>query len=212
MTPRAQKFTLTTHITFSVGWFGAVVGFLALAIAGLNSENAQTVRAAYLATELIAWCVILPFCIGAQLTGLIQSLGTQWGLFRYYWVSTKFYLSIAATILLLLHMQPIGHLADVASGGTLAMADLSGMRIQLVVDAVAAVVVLLVNTTISVYKPWGKTRYGLRKERKLQDGITGHGQSGSQSFGRYVLVAIVVLVLLFILLHLAGGGLGSHSM
>jgi hypothetical protein len=36
MTPRFQKFTLLAHITFSVGWFGAVVPYLALAIAGLG--------------------------------------------------------------------------------------------------------------------------------------------------------------------------------
>ncbi len=34
MTPIVRKFALTAHITFSVGWLGAVAGFLALAIAG----------------------------------------------------------------------------------------------------------------------------------------------------------------------------------
>ncbi|MDQ3220976.1 MAG: hypothetical protein M3Q26_09590, partial [Acidobacteriota bacterium] len=53
MTPRLSKFALTAHITSSVGWLGAVVGFLALAIAGLTSDDAQTVRASYLAMELI---------------------------------------------------------------------------------------------------------------------------------------------------------------
>ena len=211
MTPRAQQFALTTHITFSVGWLGAVVGFLALAIAGLTSEDGQIVRAAYLATQIIAWFVILPFCVGAQVTGLVQSLGTQWGLFRYYWVSVKFFLSIAATILLLLHLQPIDYLADAVVGNFLAMTDLRGMRVQLVVDAIAAVVVLLVNTTLSVYKPWGKTRYGLRKEGKLQEGLAEQGLLGNQSLGRYMLVGTAVLILLFILLHLAGGGLGGHG-
>jgi len=211
MTPRAQQFALTTHITFSVGWLGAVVGFLALAIAGLTSEDGQIVRAAYLATQIIAWFVILPFCVGAQVTGLVQSLGTQWGLFRYYWVSVKFFLSIAATILLLLHLQPIDYLADAVVGNFLAMTDLRGMRVQLVVDAIAAVVVLLVNTTLSVYKPWGKTRYGLRKEGKLHEGLTEQGLQGNQSLGRYMLVGTVVMILLFILLHLAGGSLGNHG-
>jgi len=34
MTPRLRKFVLTAHVTLSVGWLGAVAGFLALAIAG----------------------------------------------------------------------------------------------------------------------------------------------------------------------------------
>jgi len=56
------------HITFSVGWLGAVAGFLTLAIAGLTSQDAQMVRAAYLAMELIGWFVIVPASLGALLT------------------------------------------------------------------------------------------------------------------------------------------------
>jgi hypothetical protein len=42
------------------------------------------VRAAYLAMELIARFVIIPLAFASLLTGLIQSLGTPWGLFRHY--------------------------------------------------------------------------------------------------------------------------------
>jgi hypothetical protein len=49
MTPGLRKFALTTHVSSSVGWLGAVGTFLALAIAGLVSQEAQIVRAAYLA-------------------------------------------------------------------------------------------------------------------------------------------------------------------
>ncbi len=44
MTPSLRKFTLTTHVTFSVGWLGAVVAYLALALAGLTSKDAQTLQ------------------------------------------------------------------------------------------------------------------------------------------------------------------------
>jgi len=53
MTLGLRKFALTAHVTFSVGWLGAVAGFLALAIAALTSQNAQTVRGTYLAMELM---------------------------------------------------------------------------------------------------------------------------------------------------------------
>lgn len=41
MTPRLRKFVLTAHINFSVGWLGAVVAYLAFAIAGLTSHDAR---------------------------------------------------------------------------------------------------------------------------------------------------------------------------
>jgi len=113
------------------------------------------VRAAYLATGLITWFVIVPLSLASLLTGLVQSLGTTWGLFRHYWVLAKLLLTILGTIVLLLHTQPISLLAGVAAETTLSSADLGELRIQLVANAGAALLVLLVATTLSVYKPGG---------------------------------------------------------
>lgn len=166
MTPGVRKLVLTAHVSSSVGWLGAVAGFLALAVSGLVSSDAQTVRAAYIAMELTAWFVIVPLSLASPVTGVVQSLGTTWGLFRHYWVLIKFLITIPATILLLLHMRPIGHLAHVVAETTLTRGDLAGLRIQLVADAGAAILVLLVATTLSVYKPRGLTPYGRRKQRE----------------------------------------------
>lgn len=166
MTPRLRKFALTAHITSSVGWLGAVAGFLALAVAGLTSQDAQMVRAAYLAMELTGWFVIVPLSLASLLTGLVQSLGTTWGLFRHYWILVKLLITIFATMVLLVHMQPISYMAGVAAEKTLSSADLVGQRIQLVVASGAALLVLLVNTALSVYKPPGMTRYGMRKQHE----------------------------------------------
>ncbi len=166
MTPRLRKFALTAHVSSSVGWLGAVAGFLALAVAGLTSQDPQRVRAAYLAMELTAWFVIVPLSLASPLTGLVQSLGTTWGLFRHYWVLVKFLITIPATILLLVHMRPVGHLARAVAETTLASGDLAGLRLQLVADASAAMLVLLVATTLSVFKPRGLTPYGQRKQRE----------------------------------------------
>jgi hypothetical protein len=46
MKPRLRKFTLTTHVTASVGWLGAVAAYLTPAVAGVASEDAQMLRAA----------------------------------------------------------------------------------------------------------------------------------------------------------------------
>ena len=39
MTSRLSKAILTSHITFSVGWLGAIAVFLVLAITGLTSQE-----------------------------------------------------------------------------------------------------------------------------------------------------------------------------
>jgi hypothetical protein len=182
MAPRIRKLALTAHVTSSVGWLGAVGGFLALAVVGLSSEDAQKVRAAYVAMESITWLVIVPLSFAALVTGLVQSLGTTWSLFRHYWVLAKLVLTLLATGLLLLHTRPIGHLARAAALTALASTDLRRTRIQLLADAVAALVVLLATTTLSVYKPRGVTPYGWRKQREPSGaGSRSPTESGSPS-------------------------------
>jgi hypothetical protein len=168
MSSGVRKFALTAHVCSSVGWLGAVAGFLALAIAGLSSRDAQMVRAAYLAMDLTGWFVIVPLGLVSLLTGFIQALGTTWGLFRYYWVLVKLLISVVATLLLLVHMQPVSRVASMAAATTLSNADLRPLRIQLVADAAAALLALLVATTLSVYKPRGLTPYGWRKLREAR--------------------------------------------
>jgi hypothetical protein len=166
LTSRLRKFTLTAHVTFSVGWLGAVIAYLALAIAGLTSQEAQLVRAAYLSMELIGWFVIVPCSLAALLTGLVQSLGTEWGLFRHYWILVKFLLSIGGTLVLLLHMRAVSRMSGIAAETTLSSADFGMLRTQLVVHAGGGLLVLLAATALSVYKPWGRTRYGQRKQHE----------------------------------------------
>ena len=208
MSAPVRKFALTTHITSSVGWFGAVAAFLSLAIAGQTSQNAQTVRAAYLSLELTTWAVIVPLSVASLLTGIVQSLGTTWGLFRHQWVVAKLGLTVLATIILLVHTQPIERVAVVAAERMLSSVDLRQLRIQLVADAGAAVFALLVATTLSVYKPWGLTSYGLRTESA---GVrSDRVLAASTLWSRLWLVGAIVGVALFIILHLMAGGMGHH--
>jgi hypothetical protein len=159
-----RKVALILHVVSSVGWLGSVAAFLAVALAGLLGTDVHRVRGAYLAMELIGWYVIVPASFASLTTGLIQSLGTEWGLFRHYWIVIKLVLNVLASAVLLLHMGPIGEVAGVAARGTLAIGDLHQMRIQLVGDSIAALGVLLVATALSVIKPRGLTNYG-RKRR-----------------------------------------------
>src|SRR5882757_6067925 len=102
MPPRLRKFALTLHVISSVGLLGAIAAFLALAVTGLASQNPQMMRTAYPAMQLIARVVVVPLAFASLLTGLVQSLGTPWGLFRHYWVLVKLLFTVIATTILLL--------------------------------------------------------------------------------------------------------------
>jgi hypothetical protein len=166
MTPRIRKVTLTAHVTSSIGWFGAVAAFFVLAVAGLTSPDAQLAQATYVAMGLTTWFAVLPLAVVSLLSGIISSLGTKWGLVRHYWILVKLLITILITVLLLVHMQLVDLLASVAAKRVVLSADLGGLRIQMAAYGVATLLVLLVLTALSVYKPQGMTRYGWRKQRE----------------------------------------------
>jgi len=167
VTPRLRKLLLTAHVTTSVGWLGAVAAYLALAVAALTSEDAQLVRAAYLAMALTLRFVIVPLALMSLLNGLASSLGTSWGLFRYYWIVVKLLLTILATVVLLGYAQSLDAFVGVASKTPLSGADLDALRDPMhVVHTGGGLLVLLALTVLSVYKPQGMTRYGWRRRQE----------------------------------------------
>jgi hypothetical protein len=167
MAPRLRRFALTAHVACSVGWLGAVAVFLALAVAGLTSEDVRLVRAAYVTMDWAAWFVLVPLSIASLLTGLVQAFGTKWGLFRHYWVLAKLLINLFATVVLLLYTQTLGALGDIAAQTTLSKHDLAVLRSPSpALHAGAALLLLLVATTLAVYKPRGMTPYGQRKQQE----------------------------------------------
>lgn len=213
MTAALRKLNLTVHVISSVGWLGAVAAFLVLSLAGLFSQDIDTVRGAYLTMNLTGQFLLVPLAVAALLTGLVQSLGTQWGVFRYYWILAKFALTVGATTLLLLHQfTAVSEAAKRVSGASAGTLPAVGpLGIQLVFDAGFALLVLLAITVLSIYKPWGKTQYGRSKQHEERgETLTGAGVlSELKIFG----VAAGVLVALLIVVHVTGlaGGFGSHG-
>ena len=163
MTPGLRKLVLTAHVTSTVGWLGAAAGFLALAVAGLRSEDAQVVRAVYLAAEPITRYVLVPLSLASLLTGVVQSLGTPWGLFRHYWVLFKLLLTVLATVILLQYTQTVSYFAGAAAETD--SADAGGLG-SYILHSAGGLMVLLVTTILSVYKPRGVTPYGRRKQHE----------------------------------------------
>jgi hypothetical protein len=195
LSPIWRKVALSGHVTSSVGWLGAVVAFLVLAIIGLRGNgNEGLVRSAYVSMEAIGWYVILPFSLASLISGLIQSLGTQWGLFRYYWVVAKLVITVGASALLLLHMTVMTTVAEAATAGALLGDHLRNPRVQLAGDAAAAVVVLSIAVGLSVFKPEGRLGPGEKRT----------------PFVYVCWAALGVLAVAIVIRHLSGGMMGHH--
>lgn len=163
MAPGVRDLALTAHIASSVGWLGAVIVFLGLAVVGMTSQEPATVRGAYLVMEPVSRSVLLPLAIASLVTGTIQSLGTHWGLIRHYWVVIKLLITVLATVVLFFYLGTFRQMAERAGD---AAVDLQLVRNPSpVLHAILALLVLFIATVLAVYKPRGLTRYGWRKAR-----------------------------------------------
>lgn len=203
--PTGRKIALLAHVTSSVGWFGAVIAFLALATIGIRGAGGEgPIRSVYVAMAAVGWFVIVPFSLASLATGLVQSLGTQWGLFRHYWVMAKLLITVGASLLLLLHMQVVSTVAQAASSGSLDVDHLRDPRMQLVADAGAASIVLLIAIGLSIFKPQGRTwADGVQEDRPEM--------FASRTPMVYAFwITVVALLVAIVIRHLTGGMAGHH--
>jgi uncharacterized membrane protein len=161
MSPGLRRFFLTLHLATSIGWLGAVVAFLGLAAIGLTSADEPIVRGAYLLMAPAAWLVLVPLAHASLLSGIVVSVGTAWGIFRHQWVVLKLAITTVSTAILLIYTNTFKQMASVAADPAV---DLALVRNPSpVVHAILALILLVVATVLGVYKPFGLTAYGRRK-------------------------------------------------
>ncbi|MDP3892320.1 DUF2269 domain-containing protein, partial [Nocardioides sp.] len=103
-----------------------------------------------------------PLAVSSLVTGIVQSLGTPWGLFRHYWVLISLFMTVFATVILLLHMGDVDALAARAADPSSDVGSLQGDLFH----SIGGLVVLLVPLVLNLYKPRGLTRYGWRKQQE----------------------------------------------
>ena len=115
--------------------------------------------------EPLGWYALVPFSVASLATGLLQSLGTRWGLLRHYWVVVKLVMNVFGTAVLLLYMQTLTVLTDAARRLD-GPGDLAPLRSPSpAVHAAAAIVLLTVALVLSIYKPRGLTAYGFGRQQ-----------------------------------------------
>ena len=164
---RWRAAALVAHVTASVGWVGAITASLGLAITALVSDDAQTVRAAYISLDVLGRFVLVPFAFTALLGGLAQSIITKWGLIRHYWVIVKLVITVFSTMVLVMYTRTLSALGEVASNPAASEETLAVLRTpSVVLHASAALVLLSVATALAVYKPKGMTAYGQRQQKR----------------------------------------------
>ena len=154
---RVRQIWTILHVVSSVGWLGVELAALALCLTGMATDDPATLRAVFTAASVLADTMLLPASILVVLTGLVLSLGTKWGLARYYWVFVKLIIGlllfVASTFTLNDGLQTAADLT--AEGQPLSGGDgvsLAGMMAVIGLLGLTAAV-------LSIIKPWGRINW-----------------------------------------------------
>jgi hypothetical protein len=171
---RLRKAALLAHVASSVGWLGAVAAFLALAVTGYVTPDQGVMRAAYTVMEVLGWTALVPLSLLTLLTGVLQGLGTSWGIVKHYWVLMKLLITTVSTAILLLYMRTLSALADAAAQGTTGGGTAGILpNFSPILHSGAALIVLLTALGLSTYKPRGLTGFGISGIRSTTSGDFG---------------------------------------
>lgn len=153
-----RRTILVVHVAASAGWLGLTLGLLALALAAYTAESASMAEASYRSMKVFTDWLVLPLSLLTLTSGLVLSLGTRWGLARYRWVFTKFWLTCATTAASVLMLRPgVDRAATVVASGSVVVESR-----DLLMGPAVSLTAYVFMTVVSVLKPWGLTHRGRR--------------------------------------------------
>ena len=140
----------------SVGWLGAALAMMTLALRGLLSPDPALRVGAYETMHFFDLAVNAPLSVSMLTTGILCSVLTPWGLIRHWWVLVK--LALSAGLLLSVPFLSAPRLRTL-SRTIPTETEPSGAAGEVLAISITGVTVLTVITVVSVFKPWGRTRW-----------------------------------------------------
>lgn len=153
------KFLKIIHLLFVSVWFGGVVTWFPL-VFGNELTDPEATLITYRNMRDIAWNVIGWGGIGSFFTGFLNGLLTNWGLFKYKWVTVKFFTVIGLILfgmfflenMMLMNLDILeqSHTSEIFSGKFLFNHKL--IKAGLILEMLAFLIIIV----ISVVKPWGR--------------------------------------------------------
>ena len=154
------------HILCGVGWMGADVILAVLVVTAQTTGDGATVSSIYTVLRLvIPWTV--PFLAGGMLvTGVVLGWGTTYGLAQWWWVLVKLSVAIVLTVLVFVALVPGALSLPQGLAGTAGQVReaVGDAGTDLMYPPFVSFTALAFALVLSVFKPWGRTRWARRPE------------------------------------------------
>ncbi len=148
------------HIFFSCAWIGTGLSMTLLAMMKGYTANGDELYAFNATIKLLDDFIIIPAAFGSLITGLLFSLFTNWGFFKFKWVSFKWAATVAQILFGTFWLGPWTNGATAIADAQRALAFhdptyLYDSRMALNFGIVQ-ILLLIAQVFVSVIKPWSR--------------------------------------------------------
>ncbi|MGG1676792.1 hypothetical protein ACIFOT_13730 [Neobacillus sp. NRS-1170] len=147
---KTKRWLLIFHILFAAIMLGNMTAFLIFSITAAVASDEGLIQACYQAMHILSKTSVRASTIGTTVTGILLSVWTKWGLFKYYWIIAKEGLTVFCIILNLWGMYTWTLQAISKTD------DLFFVKAELWTGIIIQIISLILMYIISVIKPWGK--------------------------------------------------------
>lgn len=161
---RMRKLLLLVHIAAAGTWLGLDLVLGILVLTTLTADPTGAGAAAASLASVATWPLVAAGLLTLT-TGVLLGLGTKYGLVRYWWVLAKLVVNVVLVTLVVLVLWPGVTTVGEAGRAALVVGEAPVMPATLVFPPVVSSTALIVAMTLSVFKPWGRTRRSARTPR-----------------------------------------------
>lgn len=157
LSARMRKLLLLVHIAAAGTWLGLDVVLGILVLTALAGDPTGAGAAAANLASVATWPLVAVGLLTLA-TGVLLGLGTKYGLVRYRWVLVKLVVNVVLVTLVVVVLWPGVTLVAEAGRAALVAGSAPTVPATLVFPPIVSSTALIVAMTLSVFKPWGRTR------------------------------------------------------
>lgn len=155
-----RRWLFTFHIVFASGWIGTRIASNLVLLVKNNPSSGETLYAMHVILEQLADFLIAPSAIGVLLTSLLISAMTNWGFFKFHWITVSWIGTVALLILGAVWLGPWTSKLVAMSNtqGLVALSDptYGYYRTMVLVFGTVQALALILMVCIHQFKPWGR--------------------------------------------------------
>ena len=156
---KSKQWLKSFHLIVSVIWLGAAISMNMLRVGWAPTASGDLYAVDHAIAVIDNW-VVVPAAFASLLTGLLESGLTNWGFFKFRWVTVKWVLTVAAMIYAPLFIAPMDRNIQAISQiqGLLALQNPVYLHYRLLytLSGTGLIAVLLFMSVISTIKPWSR--------------------------------------------------------